>query len=182
MTGYRELFITFAKIGLFTFGGGYAMLPMIQREVVNNHKWANEQELVNYYAVGQCTPGVFAVNMATIIGCKQRGIRGALASTFGLIFPSLVIIMCVASVLGHFAEYEPVRHAMAGIRVCVAALVAGTVLKLWKGAVRDWFGGLIFAAAFILAVVFLISPVYIAAAAALIGIVRETALARRKRA
>jgi chromate transporter len=181
MTGYGKLFLTFAKIGLFTFGGGYAMLPMIQREVVDANGWANEHDVVNYYAIGQCTPGIFAVNLATIIGYKQRGVLGALCSTLGVIFPSLVIITCLASVLGRLAEYEVVRHGMAGIRAGVAALIVSTVVKLGKSAVRDGFGAAIMAVAFVLAAVFLFSPVYVVTAAALLGIIREAALRGRKR-
>ncbi|MDR1205238.1 MAG: chromate transporter [Peptococcaceae bacterium] len=181
MTGYRKLFFTFAKIGLFTFGGGYAMLPMIQREVADVNGWANEQELVNYYAIGQCTPGIFAVNLSTIIGYKQRGIKGALTATLGMIFPSLVIIICVASVLGRFAEYEAVQHAMAGIRAGVAALIISTVFKLGKSAVRDGFGAAVCAVSFVLSAVFLLSPVYVVTAAALLGILREAVFFKRKR-
>ena len=94
-----ELFITFAKVGVMTFGGGYAMLPILQREVVENKKWASEEELVDYFAIGQCTPGVIAVNTATFVGQKRRGVAGGILATLGVVFPSLVIICILAGLL-----------------------------------------------------------------------------------
>ena len=118
-----DLFWTFAKIGSITFGGGYAMLPIIQREIVEKKKWATEEEVMDYYAVGQCTPGVIAVNTATFIGYKLRGIFGGIFATLGVVFPSLVIIMVIAAFLKNFAEFEIVKHAFGGIRVAVVALI-----------------------------------------------------------
>ena len=132
-----ELFLTFAKMGAVTFGGGYAMLPMLQREVVERKKWVTEEEIADYYAVGQCTPGIIAVNTATFIGQKRAGIAGGIAATLGVVFPSVVIITAVAAVLSSFAEYPAVQHAFAGIRACVCVLIANAVVKLWKKAVAD---------------------------------------------
>ncbi len=131
------LFFTFAKVGVMTFGGGYAMLPILQREVVENKGWAAEEELADYYAIGQCTPGVIAVNVATFIGYKRRGVIGGTAATAGMVFPSVVIITVLAGVISAFADVPLVQHAFAGIRVCVAVLVFNTVVKLWKKAVVD---------------------------------------------
>ena len=101
-----QLFITFARIGGLTFGGGYAMLPMLQREVVKNHQWATEEELMDYYAVGQCTPGVIAVNTATFVGNKLFSTLGGIVATLGVIFPSLVIITIIAAFISNFASLE----------------------------------------------------------------------------
>lgn len=131
------LFFTFAKVGVMTFGGGYAMLPILQREVVENKDWATEEELADYYAIGQCTPGVIAVNVATFIGYKRRGVVGGTVATAGVVFPSVVIITVLAGVISAFADVPLVQHAFAGIRVCVAVLVFNAVLKLWKKAVVD---------------------------------------------
>ena len=125
-----DLFWTFCKIGALTFGGGYAMLPLIQREIVENKKWSTEKEILDYYAVGQCTPGVIAVNTATFIGYKLRGIIGGIVATLGVIFPSIVIILIIATFLQNFADLAIVQSAFAGIRVAVVALIITTVVKL----------------------------------------------------
>ena len=132
-----SLFITFAKIGVMTFGGGYAMLPILQREIVNNKKWAKEEELMDYFAIGQCTPGVIAVNTATFIGQKIKGVLGGIAATLGVVFPSLVIISLLAGVIEAFSHLEPVQHAFGGIRICVCVLIINAVVNLFKKAVID---------------------------------------------
>ena len=132
-----ELFITFAKVGAMTFGGGYAMLPILQREVVENKGWATEEELADYFAIGQCTPGVIAVNTATFIGNKYAGTPGGIVATLGVVFPSLVIISALAGVIQIFADLAWVKNAFAGVRVCVCVLIFNAVCKLWKKAVVD---------------------------------------------
>ncbi len=142
-------FLTFAKVGVMTFGGGYAMLPILQREVVENKGWATEEELTDYYAIGQCTPGVIAVNVATFIGYKRGGVPGAVSATAGVVFPSVVIITVLAGAISAFADLAVVQHAFAGIRVCVAVLVFNAVVKLWKKAVVDQVTLLIFLLVFL---------------------------------
>lgn len=131
------MFLTFARIGGLTFGGGYAMLPMLQREVVEKQHWATEEELADYYAIGQCTPGVIAVNTATFVGYRQRGIAGGIFATLGVVFPSLVIISIIAAFLTNFAELKVIQYAFEGIRVCVCVLIFNAVQKLWKKSVID---------------------------------------------
>ncbi len=132
-----EMFATFARIGGLTFGGGYAMLPILQREVVENHQWATEEELADYYAIGQCTPGVIAVNTATFIGYRQAGILGSIFATLGVVFPSVVIITVIAAFLTNFADLKVIQYAFEGIRVCVCVLIFNAVQKLWKKSVID---------------------------------------------
>lgn len=132
-----DMFLTFARIGGLTFGGGYAMLPMLQREVVEKHHWATEQELADYYAIGQCTPGIIAVNTATFIGYRQAGIIGGIFATLGVVFPSIVIITIIAAFLTNFAELKVIQYAFEGIRVCVCVLIFNAVQKLWKKSVID---------------------------------------------
>ena len=132
-----ELFIAFAKIGVMTFGGGYAMIPILEREIVDKRDWATSEELMDYYAVGQCTPGIIAVNTATFIGQKRRGIPGGIIATLGVVFPSLVIITLIAGILTSFADIPAVKQAFAGIRVCVCVLIFNAVIKLWKKSVTD---------------------------------------------
>lgn len=131
------MFLTFARIGGLTFGGGYAMLPMLQREVVEKHHWATEEELADYYAIGQCTPGIIAVNTATFIGYRQAGIIGGIFATLGVVFPSIVIITVIAAFLKNFAELKVIQYAFEGIRVCVCVLIFTAVQKLWKKSVID---------------------------------------------
>ena len=127
MNPYLDLFLTFAQIGVCTFGGGYAMLPILQREVVEKRGWATEDELMDYYAIGQCTPGVIAVNTSTFIGYRLRGVPGAITATAGMVFPSLVIITIIAAFIQQFAHLAVVQHAFAGIRIAVCALVLQSV-------------------------------------------------------
>ncbi|MEG1548268.1 MAG: chromate transporter [Clostridia bacterium] len=166
----RDLFISFVRVGALTFGGGYAMLPMLERECVDKHGWVTNEEMLNYFAIGQCTPGVIAVNTATFVGVKERGVLGALVATLGVILPSIVIILIIAMLLNNFADIPMVQHAFAGIRVAVGALILKAVIKLFKSSVKDWFGIALCAAAFVLVAIVKISPVYVVLGAALVGI------------
>ena len=174
-----ELFYTFAKVGVMTFGGGYAMLPILQREVVENKGWATEEELANWFAIGQCTPGVIAVNTATFAGRKVLGNIGGVVATLGVVFPSLIIISLLAGVITTFAEVAWVRNAFAGIRVCVCVLILNAVVKLWKKSVVDWKTFLIFLLVFAGSVFLNVSPVLYVLAAALAGIVIKELEARK---
>ncbi len=165
-----EMFLTFAKVGVMTFGGGYAMLPILQREVVDNKGWATEEELMDYFAIGQCTPGVIAVNTATFIGQKNKGFWGAIFATLGVVFPSLVIISLLAGVIEAFSHLVWVQNAFGGIRVCVCVLITNAVVKLFKKAVLDVPTFLIFLAVAIGSVLLNISPVIFVLIAALAGI------------
>lgn len=133
-----DLFLTFAKMGAMTFGGGYAMLPILQREVVEKKKWATEDQLADYYAVGQCTPGIIAVNTATFVGASQAGIPGGIVATLGVVFPSILIILAIAAFLSGFMHLEAVAHAFNGVRAGVVALILVSIIKLFKGTVKDW--------------------------------------------
>ena len=168
-----NLFWTFCRIGGLTFGGGYAMLPMLQKEVVETHKWATEQELLDYYAVGQATPGIIAVNTATFIGYKEKGILGAIFATSGVVFPALIIIMSIAGFIDSFSDSNIVQHAFSGIRVAVGVLILNALVKMVKGSVKDILGIILFVATFIISIVFNISVVYIVVASALIGIISD---------
>ena len=170
MSIYPDLFITFAKVGVMTFGGGYAMLPILQREVVDNKGWATEEELMDYFAIGQCTPGVIAVNTATFIGQKQRGIAGGILATLGVVFPSLVIISLLAGVITTFSHLTWVQHAFGGVRVCVCILILNAVVKLYKKAVIDGPTLLVFLAVALGSYLTPLSPVLFVLAAAVVGI------------
>ena len=170
MNKYLDLFFTFARIGGLTFGGGYAMLPMLQKEVVEKRGWATEEELMDYYALGQCTPGIIAVNTATFVGQNTAGNLGGIVATLGVVFPSLIIITIIAMFLQNFADLAVVQNAFAGIRVCVCVLVFNAVVKLWKKAVVDKKTLLIFLIVLIGNFVFDVSPTIFVIFAALAGI------------
>ncbi|MDE7260599.1 MAG: chromate transporter [Oscillospiraceae bacterium] len=171
MNIYPDLFLTFAKVGVMTFGGGYAMLPILQREVVENRGWATEEELTDYFAIGQCTPGIIAVNTATFIGQKNKGISGGIVATLGLVFPSLVIISLLAGVITTFSHLAWVNHAFGGIRVCVCVLILNAVAKLFKKAVIDVPTTVIFLAVLLGSFFTPLSPVVFVVAAAVLGVV-----------
>ena len=166
-----SLFLSFAKVGVMTFGGGYAMIPILEREIVENRKWASSEELMDYYAVGQCTPGVIAVNTATFIGYKVAGPAGGVAATLGVVFPSVVIICLIAGILTNFADIPAVKSAFTAIRVCVCVLIFNAVVKLWKGAVKDKAGLVLFLIVFVLSLFLDISPVVFVLFCALAGLV-----------
>ena len=185
-----KLFSAFMRIGAFTFGGGYAMLPMLERECVEKTGWVTHDELLDYFAIGQCTPGVIAVNTATFVGKKHRGLLGALVTTAGVVLPSFVIICVLTAVLANFSELRPVQYALHGIRVAVGVLILNTVIKLVKEKIKDWLGYVLAALAFIIialpatlklagvAVPFSVSPVFVVIGAAAVGIIRGRISAR----
>ena len=170
MNIYPDLFLTFAKVGVMTFGGGYAMLPILQREVVENKGWATEEELTDYFAIGQCTPGIIAVNTATFIGQKNKGVAGGIIATLGLVFPSLIIISLLAGVITTFSHLAWVKHAFGGIRVCVCVLILNAVVKLCKKAVIDPPTAVIFLAVAAGSYFSSLSPVVFVLVSALAGI------------
>ena len=171
-----ELFLTFAKVGVMTFGGGMAMLPILQREVVENKGWTTDEELVGR----SITIPQDIVNTATFIGQKRKGILGGIVATLGIVFPSLIIITLLAGLITSFSHLEWVQNAFAGIRVCVCVLIFNATLKLLKGSVKDWPAAVIFAAVLAASLVTDVSPVIFVAAAALCGIVIQNLIRRAK--
>lgn len=170
MKEYFDLLLSFMTIGVMTFGGGYAMLPMLTREIVDKHHWATQDELLDYFAIGQCTPGVIAVNTATFIGYRRKGIPGAIVATAGVVLPSFAIILIIASFLTNFMHIAWIAHAFAGIRIAVCALIASTVWQLAKRSADTWFKVLIAVVAFVLVAIVNLSPVYVTIAFAVFGV------------
>ncbi len=170
MNIYLDLFTTFFRTGACTFGGGYAMLPILQRDVVENKGWATDEELTDYFAIGQCTPGVIAVNTATFIGYKYKGILGGIAATLGIVCPSVIIITIIALFLRTFADLPAVAHAFSGIRACVCTLILNAALKIWKSALIDLPTALIFVAVFFLSVLWGLSPSILVIVSSIIGL------------
>ena len=169
-TSCKYLFSAFFRIGLFTFGGGYAMLPMLERECVDKYGWTKREELLDYFAIGQCTPGVIAVNTATFVGSSERGVLGAAAATAGVVCPSLIIILVIALLLENFAHIPAVQHAFGGIRVAVAALIVNAVIKLISKNVKSPLAIALCVLAFIAIAFLSLSPVIVVLIAAIAGI------------
>jgi len=176
MNIYLDLFLTFAKVGVCTFGGGYAMLPILQREVVEKKGWATEEELTDYFAIGQCTPGIIAVNTATFIGFKLKSYLGGVLATLGVVFPSIVIITVIAACLSNFADIPLVQHALAGVNAAVVALIASSVLKLGKSTLKDPLTLGIFLVVLVLAFFVGLPPVWLIVAAGVAGYVAKRLL------
>ena len=164
-----KLFFIFAKIGAVTFGGGYAMLPILQRELVEKNKYTTEEELLDYFAIGQCTPGIIAVNTATFVGHKAKGILGGIFATLGVITPSIIIITIITAFIQNFAEIPFVIYAFNGIRVCVCVLILNAVLKLSKNALIDIWSYVIFSIVFILSVFLDVTAPVLVLAAGILG-------------
>ena len=165
-----SLFSTFAKMGAVTFGGGYAMLPILEREVVEKHGWCTEEEILDYFAVGQCTPGIIAVNTATFIGYKTRGMMGGIAATLGMVFPSLVIISIIWHVLEAFQANIYVKYALSGIQLAVAALITQAVIKLMKKSIVDRITAAIAVVSLIMMLFLDLSPILFVVAGIMLGL------------
>ena len=175
-----QIFLSFFKVGLFTFGGGYAMLPIFEREIIDNRGWASRDELLDYYAIGQCTPGAIAVNTSVFIGRKLKGVSGGIAAALGVSVPSLIIITAIASLLTNYADIPAVQSAFSGIRVCVCVLIFNSVCKLYKKAVVDKAAFVIFLAVCVLSCIFDISPVIFVLVSAVAGLVIKSLEAKAK--
>lgn len=170
MKEYFDIFWSFFQIGALTFGGGYAMLPMIQKEIVDKRQWATNEEIIDYFAIGQLTPGVIAVNTATFIGYKTKSVLGGIIATLGVITPSIIIITIIAAFLKNFMSYEIVQHAFSGIRVAVCVLISLAILKLSKSNIKNKTGLLIALIVFLLVTFTNISSVYVIIGAIIFGL------------
>ena len=166
-----SLFLTFAKIGSITFGGGLTMLPLLTREIVEKKKWATEEELLDYYAVGQCTPGIIAVNTATFIGYYHAGVLGGIFATLGMVAPSIVIITIIASVLQNFMDYPIVTSALTGINAIVCALLSHTVITLGRKSLVNVISVVLFIIGIVACFVFDITPILLVIFGGIVGII-----------
>ena len=165
------IFTTFCKIGAFMFGGGYSMLPLLTRELVDRRNWTTEEELLDYFAIAQCTPGVIAINTATFIGKKRAGVLGGAVATIGVITVPVILVILIASVLMQFWAQPGVQHAFSGVRVAVAALIVSAVVRLVKTSVHGWFGIVMCVLGFVLIALLKLSPAVAVVIAAAAGIV-----------
>ena len=176
---YASLFASFFKIGLVTFGGGLAMLPILKRDLVDSKGWLTEDEILDYFAIGQSTPGVIAVNVATFVGYKRAGVIGSIFSTSGIVFPSLIIITLIAAFVSNFNELVWVQKALKGINVAVSVLLVKAVFSFGKKTVFDLCTFLIAALSFVLMFAFNVQGVWIVIGSALLGWIFQTIKSRR---
>ena len=175
-----KLYRVFFSIGICTFGGGYAMLSLLQRVIVEQYQWASEEELMDYYAIGQCTPGIIALNTSTFIGYKFHKLPGAIAATLGFLSPSILIIVLIAAFMTNYASLPVVKHAFAGIRICVCALILDAVLKLGKKSIVDKFSVIIFLAIVALSAFTDVSTIILVIGAGVVGYLIYYVMGRKK--
>lgn len=164
------LYTLFFRMGAVTFGGGYAMLPILRREIIQNHQWMDEETIMDYYALSQGLPGIIAINVSVFIGYRRRGIPGGVAAALGMVSPCIIIISIIAFFLSSFQDNHYVQHALAGISVCVAALILDAVISMWKKGVKDAFGIVVCLVMLCLSVFTDLSPILLVIACALLGI------------
>ena len=172
------IYLTFLKMGAVTFGGGYTMLPILQREVGEGKRWVTSEEVMDFYAVSQGLPGIIAVNVSVFIGYHVRRVPGAVAAALGTVSPCLVIITLIAAFLQNFQDIPAVQHAFSGISVCVIALILNTVLSLWRKGVHDMVGAAVCVAVFVLMEAAGASPILLVLAAAVLGVALQCVLPR----
>jgi chromate transporter len=166
-----RLFGSFFKVGLFTFGGGLSMLPMLEREIIARRAWCTKEEILDYYAVGQCTPGIIAVDVAAFIGYRRKGVAGAVAAPLAVMLPGVLLVLALAAALRQAAGIPWVQSAFAGVRVALCALITGSVWNILRESVKRWWHLAIAAAAFVVVAVFGANPVWVVAGAAALGLI-----------
>lgn len=176
MKDYIELFLIFLKMGAITFGGGYAIMPILEREIINKKGWVTIDEVIEYYAIAQVTPGVIAINVSTFIGFKRKGIAGGIIATTAFMLPGILFIIIISKILQRYKDIPIVQHAFAGIRLTVGALILSTVIKLIKSFFqkdrafyKNLIASIICIAAFLLSFIYKTNPAFIVIAAGLTG-------------
>jgi chromate transporter len=178
MKEYIEILLAFLKLGCIAFGGGYAIIPVVDRELIKKRGWVTMDEVIEYYTIAQITPGLIAINLSTFVGYKQKGPLGGILATVGFVLPGVTFIMAVALLISNFADIPAVQHAFTGIRIAVGALILDTVIKLLKGVFKDKIAIAIYIIVFAISVfpggfipAFLKSPMFLVPAAGLVGLI-----------
>ena len=174
-----QVFATFFKIGAFTFGGGYAMIPLIQRETVENHKWVTEEDILEIIAIAESTPGPIAINSATFVGYRTCGVLGSVAATLGVVLPSFVLIFAISFVLRQFQELKAVQYAFHGIRAGVMALLCKALWGMYKKNQKNWASYLVMAGSFLLTGILDVSVLPVLAGCAVFGLVTAKMMERK---
>lgn len=169
-----KIYAIFFKMGAVTFGGGYAMLPILRKEIVERYNWLTEEEIMDFYAISQGLPGIIAINVSVFIGCARKKALGAIAGAFGIVTPCIIIISIIASVLVGFQDNIYVSYALSSISVCVSALILDSVVAMWKKGVCDKFGIALFGIMFLCVVFTDISPILLVIISAISGILAQS--------
>lgn len=173
MKDLLAIYQVFFSMGAVTFGGGYTMLPILKREIVQKRDWITEEDILDYYALSQGLPGIIAINVSVFIGYRHRGTPGAVAAALGMVSPCILIISTLAFFLSQFQENPQVQSALAGISVCVAALITDAVLGMWKKGVKDPFGVVLCLGLLALTLFSNLSPILLVLSCALLGILAK---------
>ena len=173
------LFLTFLKIGAFTFGGGYAMIPIIEKEMVEKHKWIKSEDILDIFAIAESTPGPIAINSATFIGYKIAGVFGSFCATFGVVLPSFTIISIISLVLREFSDIKAVQYAFNGIRAGVLALIIKALVSMYKKAPKGLFSYILMGASFILAAFTDINVIFVIIGCGVAGLINSFIIKRR---
>jgi chromate transporter len=169
LKAYFSVFVTFIKLGFMTFGGGYAMIPVVDRELIKKKGWITMEEVMDYYTIAQITPGVIAVNLSTFIGYKRLGIFGGVIATAAFVLPGVSLISGAAFLIQNLAHIPAVQHIFAGIRIAVGALILDTIIRMVRGIFKDWKALILYIAAFGLSAVWHVSPALVITGAGIIG-------------
>lgn len=167
-----QLYLSFFKVGLMTFGGGLSMFPMLEREVITRRRWCTKEEILDYYAIGQCTPGIIAVDVSTFIGYRLKKIPGALVAPLGVISPGFCIMLAFATVMQQVAQYPAVQSAFVGVRVAVCALITVSVVNILRESVKNWLQLALALLSFVAVAVLGANPVWVVLGAVLVGLAR----------
>ena len=181
MKDLLTIFFTFLKIGAFTFGGGYAMIPLIQREAVEKHHWVTDEDILEVVAIAESTPGPIAINAATFVGYQHKGVTGALTATFGVVLPSFVIILAIAGILRQFKELQVVQYAFNGIRVGVLVLMLKALIKMFKTNRKGIMAYFLMGVSFVLTAFCKVNTFLVIGICALLGLVSALRAERRLR-
>ncbi|MBE5752621.1 MAG: chromate transporter [Clostridiales bacterium] len=177
--GLLELFWSFFKIGLFTFGGGYAMIPLIQKEAVESKKWISDDDILEIIAIAESTPGPIAINSATFVGYRVRGFWGSFFATLGVVMPSFLIILTIAFVLKEFQSIAVVKYAFWGIRAGVLALIFKAVVNMYKKSKKNLFSHIVMFSAFFIVAFFNVNVIFVIIGCALAGLISALVAERR---
>ncbi|MBQ7971768.1 MAG: chromate transporter [Clostridia bacterium] len=177
----RRLLFIFLKIGAFTFGGGYAMIPLIQKEVVENEQWITDDDILEIVAIAESTPGPIAINSATFVGYRVAGFWGAFFATFGVVFPSFAIILLISAILNEFKDNKIVQYAFNGIRAGVLALIVKALWTMYKKAPKNWVSYTVMAGAFICTAFLNVSVLYVLIGCAIFGLISSLIIERRSK-
>ena len=176
-----QVFTTFFKIGAFTFGGGYAMIPLIQKETVENHKWVTDDDILEIIAIAESTPGPIAINSATFVGYRTCGVMGSVAATLGVVLPSFVLIFAISFVLRQFQELKAVQYAFNGIRAGVMALLCKALWGMYKKNQKNWASYIVMAGSFLLTGIFDVSVLPVLVGCAVFGLITAKLMERKVR-